>query len=436
MIPRYSTNSMSQLWSEKTKFNVMLQIETLICEKLAQMGEIPKSVVPALKKIKEINVDRIETLEGWTKHDVVAFLTWINEELGEKGSYVHKGVTSSDITDTCLSVRLASAVTILEEDLNYLLENLKILCFKWRNRLCIGRTHGIQAEPTTFGLKMTSFYAEFQRNKKRLQQAKEEIRVCSISGAVGNYRTISPEVEKHVAKKLRLRVEDVATQVIPRDRHAVLLSVIGIIASSIERFVTEIRHLQRTEVGEVQESFEASQIGSSAMPHKRNPIQSENLTGISRILRSYVNPALENIVLWHERDISHSSVERIIIPDATTLLDYALLRLTSLVQGLVVKPEKMLDNLHSQNGLIFSQDLMLALVNKGISKETAYKGIKHLAEVSFSLGSSFKMTIYRDNQISEVLSHKELDKIFNPDSCKQNLDVIYDRVFKEEEDDV
>ena len=373
MIDRYSRKEIKSIWEDKNKYAIWLKIELAAAEAMEKLKIIPKGVSKKVKSKAKINVNRILEIEEKVKHDVIAFLTSINEQTGNDARYLHKGMTSSDVLDTCFNLQLKQSGEILLKDINELLISIKRKAIKHKYSLCIGRSHGIHAEPTTFGLKMLTFYQEFIRNKKRLENSIKEISTCAISGAVGTFANIDPKIESYVAKKLKLNIEPISTQVIPRDRHAQFFSTLGIIASSIERFATEIRHLQRTEVLEVEEFFGKKQKGSSAMPHKKNPILTENLTGLARLIRSSVIPALENVSLWHERDISHSAVERNIGPDATIALDFALARLANVVKNLNIYPKKMLKNLNITNGIFFSQRILLELTTVGFTREEAYK---------------------------------------------------------------
>ena len=372
MIERYSRERLKKIWSDHNKYSLWLKIELAAAEGMEKFKIIPKGISKQVRSKAKIKVKRIIEIEKKVKHDVIAFLTSINEQTGKSGKFLHKGMTSSDVLDTCFNLQLKESGQIILEDLNILLKEIKKQAIKHKFTLCIGRSHGIHAEPTTFGLKLLSFYQEFLRNKKRLITAIDEISTCAISGAVGTFANVDPRVEKFVARKLNLKIEPISTQIIPRDRHAQFFSTLAIIASSIERIAVEIRHLQRTEVLEVEEFFEKNQKGSSAMPHKKNPILSENLTGLARIIRSSVIPALENVALWHERDISHSSVERNIGPDSTITLDFALARLSNLIKNLNIYPKKMKKNLELTNGLFFSQRVMLELTDAGLSREKAY----------------------------------------------------------------
>jgi len=373
MIPRYSRAEMTQIWEPEAKFQIWFEIEAHACDAQAELGVIPKSAAKAIWERGAFEVTRIDEIESEVKHDVIAFLTNLAEHVGEDARFIHQGLTSSDVLDTCLSVQLVRAADILLDDLDKLLAALKRRAYEHKDTLCIGRSHAIHAEPITFGLKLAAAYAEFDRNKTRLKAARADIATCAISGAVGTFANIDPAVERHVAKKMGLVPEPVSTQVIPRDRHAMFFATLGVIASSIERLATEIRHLQRTEVLEVEEFFSEGQKGSSAMPHKRNPVLTENLTGLARLVRSAVIPALENVALWHERDISHSSVERAIAPDATVTLDFALHRLTGVIDKLLVYPENMMTNLNRLGGLVHSQRVLLALTQAGVSREDAYR---------------------------------------------------------------
>ena len=369
MIERYSRKEIKKIWNDKNKYSIWLDIEIAAAEAMEKLKIIPKGVSKKVKSRAKIDVQRILKIEEKVKHDVIAFLTSISEKVGKDARYLHKGMTSSDVLDTCFNLQLKQSGEILLKDINQLLISIKRQALKHKHTLCIGRSHGIHAEPITFGLKMLTFYQEFLRNKKRLENSIKEISTCAISGAVGTFANVDPKVERYVAKKLKLNVEPISTQIIPRDRHAQYFSTLGIIASSIERFATEIRHLQRTEVLEVEEFFGKKQKGSSAMPHKKNPILSENLTGLARLIRSSTIPALENVSLWHERDISHSAVERNIGPDATIALDFALVRLSNLIKNLNIYPKKMQNNLNLTNGIFFSQRVLLELTNVGFTRE-------------------------------------------------------------------
>ena len=430
MIKRYSRNEIAKIWDEKNKYQIWLNIEIAAAQSMEKLGIIPKGVASKVKKKAKINVDKIHKIESKVKHDVIAFLTSITEKIGNEGKFLHKGMTSSDILDTGFNLQLVQASKILSKDIDEILRILKKKSFKYKNTICIGRTHGIHAEPTTFGLKLTSFYEEFKRNKKRLTNAIEEISTCAISGAVGNFANVDPRVEKYVAKKLNLRVEPISSQVIPRDRHAYFFSVLAIIAGSVERVATEIRNLQKTEVQEVEEFFEKQQKGSSAMPHKKNPILSENLTGLARMVRSYVIPALENISLWHERDISHSSVERNIGPDSTVTLDFALYRLKDILENMNVYPKKMLKNLNITNGIIFSQRVMLELTEHGFSRERAYTIVQKNVQNSLKKNISLYESLINDTMINKKISNKDLIRIFDLGYYTKKINIIFKRIFK------
>ena len=430
MIPRYSRPEMANIWSDQNKYQIWLDIEANAVEAMEILGQVPKGTAQHIFENAKFDIEQILEIEKTTKHDVIAFLTNLAESIGEPSKYVHKGMTSSDVLDTCLSKQLDMASEILLNDLDRLLESLKKQAFAHKNTICLGRSHGIHAEPTTFGLKMARFYAEFQRNKERLLAARQEIAVCAISGAVGTMATIDPFVQEHVAKKMNLEQESISTQVIPRDRHAVFFATLGVIASSIENISVEIRHLQRTEVLEAEEFFSKGQKGSSAMPHKRNPILSENLTGLARIVRSSVTPMLENVALWHERDISHSSVERMIAPDATVTLDFALNRLIGLVENLIVYPENMQKNLDQLNGLIFSQRVLLALIDEaGVSREDAYKIVQRNAMKVWSDKVDFFELLLSDQDVAKAISKEKLKEIFDISYYSKNVDRIFDNIF-------
>lgn len=430
MIERYSRNEIKKIWDEKNKYQIWLDIEIVAAQAMERLKLIPKGVSSRIRKKARINVDRIHKIENKVHHDVIAFLTSITERVGVEGKFLHKGMTSSDVLDTCFNIQLKQAGKIIDKDIDQILKVLKNKSLKYKNTICIGRSHGVHAEPTTFGLKLASFYEEFKRNKKRLQNAIEQISTCAISGAVGTFANIDPRVETYVAKKFNLMVEPVSTQVIPRDRHAYYFSVLAIIAGSIERVATEIRNLQKTELQEVEEFFDKKQKGSSAMPHKKNPILSENLTGLARMVRSYVVPALENISLWHERDISHSSVERNIGPDSTITLDFALYRLTGILKNMTVYPKKMLKNLNLSNGLIFSQRVMLELTKHGFSREKAYKIVQKNARNSHKRNISFYDSLMNDSLINKKISNKDLKKMFDLKYHTKNISIIFNRVFK------
>ena len=430
MIERYSRKEVRKIWEEKNKYQIWLDIEIAAAQAMEKLKIIPKGVSTKVKKKAKINVERIHKIESKVHHDVIAFLTSINEKVGSEGKFLHKGMTSSDVLDTSFNIQLVQASKIIMKDIDAILKVLKNKSFKYKKTICIGRSHGIHAEPLTFGLKLASFYEEFKRNKKRLENAVKEISTCAISGPVGTFANVDPKIEQYVAKKLNLRVEPISTQIIPRDRHAYYFSVLAIIAGSIERVATEIRNLQKTELQEVEEFFDKNQKGSSAMPHKRNPILSENLTGLARMVRSYVVPALENISLWHERDISHSSVERNIGPDSTITLDFALNRLKNILENMNVYPQKMLKNLNITNGLIYSQRVMLELTKHGFTREKAYLLVQKNAQNSWKKNISFFTSLSNDPLINNKISNKDLIKMFDINYHTKNIDIIFKRVFK------
>ena len=430
MIPRYSRDIVTSIWSQESKYKIWLDIEIYAAEAMEKYKIIPKGVAAKVRKKSKINVKRIDDIEKITKHDVIAFLTSIAEKVGPEAKFLHQGMTSSDVLDTCFNIQLQRAGVILLEDINQILKTLKQKAYKHKNTICMGRSHGIHAEPITFGLKLATYYEEFKRNKKRLEAAIKEISTCAISGAVGTFAHLSPKVEQYVAKKLKLIAEPISTQIIPRDRHAQFFSTLGIIASSAERLATEIRHLQRTEVLEAEECFSSGQKGSSAMPHKRNPVLTENITGLARMVRSYVFPSMENIVLWHERDISHSSVERNIGPDATVTLDFLLNRLNGVVKNLVIHKDNMLTNMHKFKGLVFSQGVMLKLTQKGVRREDAYKVVQSNAMKTWDKKEDFYTNLSKDKLIKKHLTTKELDQLFNLNYHTKNVNYIFSRVFK------
>ena len=430
MIERYSRKEIKNIWEDYNKYSIWLQIELAAAEAMENLKTIPKGVVKKVKSKAKINVNRILQIENKVKHDVIAFLTSITERVGKEAKYLHKGMTSSDILDTCFNLQLKQSGEILLKDIDRLLVSIKKQSIKHKFTLCIGRSHGIHAEPITFGLKMLTFYQEFVRNKKRLEDSIKEISTCAISGAVGTFANIDPRVEKYVAKKLKLQIEPVSTQIIPRDRHAQFFSTLGIIASSIERFAIEIRHLQRTEVSEVEEFFGKKQKGSSAMPHKKNPILSENLTGLARLIRSSVIPALENVALWHERDISHSAVERNIGPDATIALDFALNRLNNIIKNLNIYPKKMQKNLDITKGVFFSQRILLELTSLGFTREKAYKLVQKNAMLAWSKNVSFYSMIISDKDITNKLSVNKIKKLFNFSYHTKKINIIFSRGLK------
>ncbi len=430
MIERYSRKEIKNIWDEKNKYQIWLNIEIAAAQAMERLKIIPKGVSLKIKKKAKINVKRIHEIESKVHHDVIAFLTSITEKVGAEGKFLHQGMTSSDVLDTCFNIQLIQSSKILSKDIDEIMKVLKTKSLKYKKTICIGRSHGIHAEPTTFGLKLASFYEEFKRNKKRLESAVKEISTCAISGAVGTFANVDPKIEKYVAKKLNLRAEPVSTQIIPRDRHAYYFSILAIIAASVERIAIEIRNLQKTELQEVEEFFDKKQKGSSAMPHKKNPILSENLTGLARMVRSYVVPALENISLWHERDISHSSVERNIGPDSTITLDFALNRLNNVLKNMNVYPKKMLKNLNITNGLIFSQRVMLELTKHGFSREKAYMIVQKNAQNAFKKNIPFYESLSKDVLINKKISNKDLKYMFDLNYHTRRINTIFNRVFK------
>jgi adenylosuccinate lyase len=437
MVPRYSRPEMTAIWSAENRYRIWWQIEVFAAEAMGKIGMIPAEDSTTIRAaynrdaLGQIDIEAIDAIEAVTKHDVIAFLTWAGEKLGPERRWLHQGMTSSDVLDTALAVQLKQAADLLLKDIDQLLEVLKRRALEHRTTPTIGRSHGIHAEPTTFGLKLAQAYAEFVRNRERLTAARDQVATCAISGAVGTFANVPPAVEEHVAAELGLTPEPVSTQVIPRDRHAFFFATLGVIASSIERLATEIRHLQRTEVLEAEEYFSPGQKGSSAMPHKRNPVLTENLTGLARMVRGYVTPALENVALWHERDISHSSVERFIGPDATITLDFALARLTSVVDKLVVYPERMQKNLDRMGGLVHSQRVLLALTQTGLSREESYALVQRNAmKVWESDGQLSLLDLLKaDPEVSQRLSDGELNALFNLDYHFKHVDTIFDRLF-------
>jgi adenylosuccinate lyase len=432
MIPRYSRPEMTAIWSPETKFRIWFEIEAHAADALAELGVIPKDAARTIweKGAKAtFDVARIDEIEREVKHDVIAFLTHLGEFIGPDARFVHQGMTSSDVLDTCLSVQLKRAADILINDTDALLAALKTRAFEYRLTPTIGRSHGIHAEPTTFGVKLAGFHAEFQRARARLVTARDEIATCAISGAIGSFANIDPRVEEHVAEKLGLTVEPVSTQVIPRDRHAAYFAALAVVASSLERLATEIRHLQRTEVLEAEEFFSAGQKGSSAMPHKRNPVLTENVTGLARMVRSFAMPAMENVALWHERDISHSSVERYIGPDATITLDFALMRMAGVVEKLVVYPKRMRENLDRTQGLVHSQRVLLALTQKGTSREDSYRLVQKNAMRTWNGEGPLLDLLKADPEVTKALSASELEVLFDLDYHFKHVDTIFRRVF-------
>ncbi|MEL6956064.1 MAG: adenylosuccinate lyase [Pseudomonadota bacterium] len=429
MIPRYTRPEMAAIWSQETKYGIWLEIETLACEAMEELGQVPEGTSKAVRTRGGFSVARVDEIEREVKHDVIAFLTSVAEHVGEEARHLHKGMTSSDVLDTCLAVQLARASDLLMAGLERLLAALKARANEHKLTPTIGRSHGIHAEPTTFGVKLAGYYAEFERAKCRLESARADIATCALSGAVGTYANIDPRVEAYVADKLGLTPEPVSTQVIPRDRHAMFFAVLGVIASSVERLATEIRHLQRTEVLEAEEYFSAGQKGSSAMPHKRNPVLTENLTGLARLVRSAVTPAMENVALWHERDISHSSVERGIGPDATVHLDFALHRLAGVIENLVVYPENMQGNMDKMGGLHNSQRVLLALVEAGASREEGYMLVQRNAMKTWRGEGAFLDHLKADADVTAKLSDADLEALFDMDYHLKRVDHIFARVF-------
>jgi adenylosuccinate lyase len=429
MIPRYSRPEMVRIWEPENRFRIWFEIEAHACDAMAELGLIPKEAAKAVWERGRFEVARIDEIERETRHDVIAFLTNLAEHVGPEARFVHQGMTSSDVLDTCLAVQLSQAADLLIGDVDALLAALKRRAFEHKNTVCIGRSHGIHAEPTTFGLKLASHYAEFARNRARLVEARREIATCAISGAVGTFANVDPRVEAHVARKLGLEVEPVSTQVIPRDRHAAFFAALAITASGIERLAIEIRHLQRTEVREAEEYFAPGQKGSSAMPHKRNPVLTENLTGLARLVRAAVIPALENVALWHERDISHSAVERVNAPDAATALDFALARATQVVEKLVVYPEAMQRNLDRLGGLVHSQRVLLALTQAGMSREDAYRAVQRSAMRIWEQGGDFQALLTSDPEVARHLKPKALAALFDLGYHTKHVETIFRRVF-------
>jgi adenylosuccinate lyase len=432
MIPRYSRPEMTRIWEPETRFRIWFEIEAHAATASAQIGIIPEA---AAKKIWEkgsaavFDVARIDEIEAVTKHDVIAFLTHLAEHVGPEARFIHQGMTSSDVLDTCLNVQLVRAANILIADLDRLLAALKTRAFEYKNTITIGRSHGIHAEPTTFGIKLAYAYAEFQRARERMVAARKEVATCAISGAVGTFANVDPRIEEYVAEKMGLVPEPVSTQIIPRDRHAMYFATLGVVASSMERLAIEIRHLERTEVLEVEEYFSPGQKGSSAMPHKRNPVLSENITGLARMIRAYALPAMENVALWHERDISHSSVERMICPDATVTLDFALARLAGIIEKLVVYPENMKKNLEKLGGLHNSQRVLLALTQAGVSREDAYALVQRNAMKTWEKGKDFLTELKSDKDVTSKVPPSDLDAMFDIDYHTAHVDTIFKRVF-------
>jgi adenylosuccinate lyase len=433
MIPRYARPEMAALWEPARKYRIWFEIEAHAAERMAELGVIPREAAEAAWRAKDMEFDtaRIEEIEREVRHDVIAFLTHLSELVGPEARFVHQGMTSSDVLDTCFNVQLARASDILLADLDRLLAALRARAEEHRHTPCIGRSHGIHAEPTTFGLKLAQAWAEMDRARARLVAARDEIATVAISGAVGTFANVDPSVEAHVAEKMGLRPEPVSTQVIPRDRHAMFFATLAVIASSMERIATEIRHLQRTEVLEAEEYFSPGQKGSSAMPHKRNPVLTENLTGLARMVRAYALPAMENVALWHERDISHSSVERMIGPDATVTLDFALDRLAGVIEKLVVYPDRMRKNLEATRGLVHSQRVLLALTQKGMSREDAYRAVQRNAMKVWEEGADFLAELKADAAVSQAMPEAELEALFDLEHHMKHVDTIFARVFGE-----
>ena len=431
MIPRYSRPIMEKIWEPENRFQIWFEIEAHACDAQAELGVIPKEAAQAVWEKGGFDVKRIDAIEAEVKHDVIAFLTSLAEYVGPDARFVHQGMTSSDVLDTCLSVQLSQAADILVEDMDDLLAALKRRAIEHKLTPTVGRSHAIHAEPTTFGVKLAGFYSEFKRNKDRLEIAREEIATCAISGPVGTFASIDPKVEQHVADKLGLKIEPVSTQIIPRDRHAVFFAVLGVIARSLERLAVEVRHLQRTEVREAEEFFSEGQKGSSSMPHKRNPVLTENITGLARLVRGHVIPALENVALWHERDISHSSVERVIGPDSTIGLDFALVRMTNVIDKLIVYPENMQSNLDKLGGLIHSQRVLLELTQKGMTREESYAAVQRNAMPVWLEGKDFRDLLKADSAIEKYLNHNEIDELFDMSFHMKHIDTIFSRVFGE-----
>jgi adenylosuccinate lyase len=430
MVPRYSRKKMVDIWSDESKYSIWLDIEIYALEGMELTGIVPNGTAKIVRDKAKFESKRIDEIEAEIKHDVLAFLTNISESVGPEARFIHQGMTSSDVLDTCLNIQLKKAGELIIEDLDTLLNSIKSQALTHKKTICVGRSHGIHAEPTTFGLKMLQAYAEFSRNKDRMINAVDEISSCAISGSVGTFANIDPSVEAYVAKALNLKIEPISTQVIPRDRHAAFFSTLGIIASSIERLSTEIRHLQRSEVLEVEEFFSSKQKGSSSMPHKRNPVLTENLTGLARIIRSSVLPALENVSLWHERDISHSSVERFIGPDSTITMDFALNRLTNVIENMVVYPDNMMNNLEKFNGLVFSQRVLLSLTQKNISREESYSMVQRNSMKVWNEEGSFYDLIKADKEIASILSDEEIEDIFDLNYHLKQVETIFKRVLE------
>ncbi len=429
MIPRYSRPEMTRIWEPENKFRIWFEIEAHACDAQAKLGVIPEAAAKAVWERGAWDIERIDEIERETKHDVIAFLTNLAEHVGPEARFVHQGMTSSDVLDTCLAVQLKQAADLLLADLDRVLAALKTRAFEFKDTICLGRSHGIHAEPTTFGLKLAGHYAAFARNRERLARARDEIATCAISGAVGTFANIDPSVEQHVAEKMGLTIEPHSTQVIPRDRHAYFFATLGVVAASLENLATEIRHLQRSEVYEAEEYFSPGQKGSSAMPHKRNPVLTENLTGLARVVRAAVVPALENVTLWHERDISHSSVERMFGPDATVTLDFALNRLAGVVEKLLVYPDNMKRNLDMLGGLVHSQRVLLGLTQAGMSREAAYSAVQRNAMKVWTEGKDFLEELKTDAEVIAHIAEADLEACFDMGYHTKNVDVIFQRIF-------
>jgi adenylosuccinate lyase len=429
MIPRYSRPEMARIWEPENRYRIWMAIEAHACEAMEELGVIPRGVADAIWTRGRFEIDRIDAIERETRHDVIAFLTNLAEHVGPEARFVHQGMTSSDVLDTCLAVQLTQAADLLIADVDGLLAALERRANEFRHTPTIGRSHGIHAEPTTFGLKLAGHHAAFRRARRRLVTAREEVATCAISGPVGTFASVDPHVEAHVARKLGLAVEPVSTQVIPRDRHAAFFAALGVVASSLENLAVEVRHLQRTEVREAEEFFHQGQKGSSAMPHKRNPVLSENLTGLARVVRAAVVPALENVALWHERDISHSAVERVFAPDATIALDFALHRAAGLVEKWTIYPERMKANLDALGGLVHSQRVMLALTQAGVAREDAYRIVQASAMAIWRAGGDFAASLKADSRVSAKLSHKQIDALFDLGYHTKHVDTVFKRVF-------
>ena len=430
MIERYSRQEMSKIWSEEFRFQTYLDIELYACDAMAKFNIIPKHAAENIRNKAKFDIKRIKEIESETRHETIAFLTNLAEHVGEDSRFIHKGLTSSDILDTGFAIQLSKSTDILIKDIELLLTALKNRAMEHKFTPCVARTHGVHAEPITFGLKLASCYAEFARNLERLKSARNEITTCALSGAVGNYAHIDPRVEEYVAEQFGFKSETIATQVIPRDRHAVYFSILGVIACSIERIATEIRNLQRTEIREVSEFFQTGQKGSSAMPHKQNPILSENLTGLTRMVKNHVNLAFDNVALWHERDMSHSSIERTSAQDVIIVLDFALNRLTSIIENLIIYPDNMKKNLNMFGGIIYSQPILLALIEKGLTREKSYELVQSVSIEVISNNGNFINHIKNDKRIMSLLSNEEIDAVINDKSYINNIDMIFDRVFK------